>query len=285
LLDPATIPSAQKGMLENMDIFHVTFASDGRLPLFPEEPQLRRCIRTLLRVCRLALALYYVVDEHLHAVWTCERPRAGRLAQALLAALRPIAATRLEPARIRSVESRSHLQWLVRYILLQQDHHGLNHHPALFIGSCFQDLVGARHVAERSLKTAAVLPRFRLRDAMEIVGLPQQPIDPADNARIFAIGAVGLVDAASTAAAVGPGLVGKTPEVVLARTAVVHLGMAAGFATGNLAQALSLTPRALQSIREYPAPEAMMRAVRVRIALEDLVSRLPSAAQGTRQRF
>jgi hypothetical protein len=86
--------------------------------------------------------------------------------------LRPLAAAPVEPARVREVDTRAHLEWLVRYVLTQGPHHGVAGHPALASGSCFQDLVAARRVDGLRLRIAEALPRLRRRTLYEAVGLP-----------------------------------------------------------------------------------------------------------------
>ena len=256
-----------------METYHLTWASDGRRPMFPDEALRRRVLLTLTRVAGRELVLFYLADEHLHAVLAADRARAGRLAQAVFLALNPLLPVPLEPARIRPVEGRSHLEWLVRYVLTQGEHHGLAHHPALWSGSCFQDLVGARYLEGLSFQLARHLPRFRLRDALSIVGLPRSPIVPASDEAIFAAGVVRLAAAGTSAASVGPVLRGSSSTVVRVRIAAVHVGRAAGFSTADLAHVLGVTPRSVRYHRRADACRPLMRAIRIRLALEDAVER------------
>lgn len=109
--------------------------------------------------------LFCIVDDHLHVVLLCEAQQAGVLSRELLLALRPLTGPNLAPAFVRPVEGRGHLEWLVRYVLEQPTKHGLPGHPALWPGSCFPDLVGARRLPGLSLRLrlSEALPRFRLR--------------------------------------------------------------------------------------------------------------------------
>ena len=60
--------------------------------------------------------------------------------------LQPLAAAPMAPAHVSPVNDRGHLASLVRYVLDQTTHHELQNvaHPALWRGSSFADIVGAR---------------------------------------------------------------------------------------------------------------------------------------------
>ena len=47
-----------------MNTWHLTFASDGRSPLFPEEVARRKSVRALARVGGTSAVLYNLVDDH-----------------------------------------------------------------------------------------------------------------------------------------------------------------------------------------------------------------------------
>lgn len=114
--------------------WHLTFASNLRDPLFPDEALRRRAVRVLARVAGDRTVVFCVVDDHVHHVALSEEPRVGVLAGALHRALSPIAGPGLESARVRAVEGRSHMRWLVHYVLDQPRKHGLDVHPALWSG-------------------------------------------------------------------------------------------------------------------------------------------------------
>ena len=88
--------------------WHLTLASDGRLPLFHGDAGRRAAVRALARACGEELVLACVVDDHVHAVIRCHRRRAGQVAWSVLRALRAVAAAPVEPARVREVDSRSY---------------------------------------------------------------------------------------------------------------------------------------------------------------------------------
>lgn len=255
-----------------MRIWHLTIASDGRRPLFVDEASVRAAVRTLARVAGDDMALFCIVDDHVHVVALGEPARAGKLARALVLGLRPQAGAPVERARVREVESRSHMQWLVSYVLGQGPHHGLPEHPALASGSCFQDLAGARRIDGLRLRIGEALPRYRRRDLYAAARLPAVEIAPASDARIVAAGMARLAAAVASALAVAPGLAGNTPPVVAARRSFAHLARAAGFDSGDLVRTLGISSRSARRLDERPVPAEVLRAVRVRLAVEDAVA-------------
>jgi hypothetical protein len=155
-----------------MEIWHLRFSSAGRHPLFPEEGTRRAAVRTLAGHAGRWLVTFGMADDHLHVVVACSRERAGKLSRAIVLGLRPLSGMRFEPSFIKPVESRAHLQRLVSYTIEQPAKHGLATPPALWSGSCFPDIVGARIIDSMRLRLCDVLPRYRPRDAWRAAGLP-----------------------------------------------------------------------------------------------------------------
>lgn len=254
-----------------MQSYHLTYASDGRLALLPDEALRRQALHALARTVGDRVVLFCLVDDHIHVVLLCEAERVGLLSRALLLALRPLTGPGLAPAFVRPVEGRGHLEWLFRYVLEQPSKHGLPGHPALWPGSCFPDLVGARRLPGLSLRhrLSEVLPRLRLRSAYGHVGLAPERLQPLDPDTLRGLGIRRLVDAASAALAADPALAGNSELVVGARVTVAHL--AAAWPTSELAWALDITPQAARRLRTRAAPEGAVEAVRLRLALEERV--------------
>ena len=254
-----------------MTCWHLTLASAGRLPLFDGEARLRAAVRVLARAGAGRLVLFCVVDDHVHAVVRGGRREAGRVGYAVWRGLQAVAATPVERTRVRPVESRAHLQWLVRYVLGQVQHHGLDTHPALWSGSCLQDLVGARAVLRLRLRLSELLPRLRLRTVYEHAGLPHQELAPAPDHAVRLAGAARLAEAAAAALAVDPALQGNTAPTVQARQAACALAREAGMPLSEVAWALRITPRAARRLAWRGVDATVRSAVRLRLALEDLV--------------
>ena len=251
-----------------MDSWHLSFPADGRVALLPDEPLRRQALHRLAAVVRDRALLFCLVDDHVHLVARGERAEGGRLARAALLSLRTLA-PRLEPAHIRPVDGRSHLLHLVRYCLLQPQHHGLAGHPALYTGSCFLDLVGARRLPGLRLPLSEALPRLRGRELLAIVGLTEERLLPIDDELLRGLGLTRLVEAAAATLAVGPVLAGKQPAVVAARAAVIALSTAR---TTELAWALGISTESVRQHRARPVEPKLLRAVRMRLAVEQRVA-------------
>ena len=127
-----------------MPVWHLTFPTADRMPLFPEEPVRRRAYLRLSRLVGARAVLQSLVDTHLHMAPAGTRAAAGRLSQSVVQCLVKGFGVSIGAADIRRVRDRSHMLWLVRYFLTQLPHHRLPGDPALYSGSCFQDLIGAR---------------------------------------------------------------------------------------------------------------------------------------------
>lgn len=252
-----------------MPAFHLTFATDGRLPLFPSQAPRLAALHAIGRVAGDKVLLFCLVDDHAHIALDIDPGRVGVMSRSLLLALRPLA-EHVEPAHVRPVESRSHLEWLVGYMLRQPIKHGMPGHPALWSGSCICDLVGARVVPglEPIPRLMAVLPRFRLREAFAHAGLPKAELFPLDDDGIRDLGAVPLARAAAFVTASTVPLVGKAAPVAAARAATCQLARQAGIATRDVTRVLAITPQAVGRLARKAVDPRLPRAVRLRLALE-----------------
>lgn len=257
-----------------MSLWHLTWSSRGRLRLLPDESGQRAAVRTLLRLGGDGLLLFSIVDDHVHAV--VEADSGAQVARSLRMGLQPLTQAPVDPAHVRPVEDRGHLSWLVRYLLRQVDKHGLAEHPALWSGSCFQDLVGTRAVLpELAARLAGQLPRLRQRDLFELVGLDPAPLEPATADQLRAAGAARLVAASAFTLAVGPDLSGRDVPTVAARRLAASLSQLAGTPNSELAWALGCSDRTARRLLSQPAPDAHVLAARRRVALEDRVATRP----------
>jgi hypothetical protein len=237
-------------------------------------------VRKLAHITGAELLLFCIVDDHVHIVIKAERARAGYLARSIRLSLRPIAASHIEPAHKRPVAERSHMQWLVKYLLAQPKRHEIAVHSALWGGSCFQDLVGARIIEGMRLQLGTVLPRFRVQTAYEAVGLPPREIPPAQDSAVRVAGAARLVSATGAALAVGPSLAGKTESLVHARRAIAQIARDVGISSSEIAWALGVTRRTAGRLLGQPVEEKVLHAIRRRLAIENVVFRLTSANRG-----
>lgn len=253
-------------------IHHVTIAVRGRLALARDEAELRERVRAICRVGGPRLLLFSLADDHLHTANRSQHP--GRVADSyhrVLRSRRPD--LELKPPHLEPVATRSYLRWLVDYLVLQPARHGLPGHPALWTGSCFQDLVGARLLPGFDpAGLRAELPRLRLRDLFESLGLAPAPLEPAGDERLFRAGPARLVEAATAVHAASPRLQDRSLPTVQARALAVRLGLQVGFPSAVLARLLGVGPRAVRLLRAHEVDPRAILALRRRVDLEERVA-------------
>jgi len=250
-----------------MSLHHLTLATDGRNPLCRNEEQRRVAVRTLARIALLELVLFCIVDEHLHAVLWGTLRRLGQLRSALTRALRSRLDVPIQGSDLRDVKSRAHLEWLVKYVVSQTEHHGLAVPTAPWTGSCFQDLVGARVIDGLVRRTQEAPPRPSVASVCGRVGRSTTPT-PVGDAVIRELGAARLLDAASAALCASPTLTGRSALETRVRDTVAVMGAGAGISTLDLAWVLRITPSATRRHLAASVDKRTQRAVRVRLALE-----------------
>lgn len=255
-----------------MEAWHATLVTAGRLPLFPTEEERREGVRALARVSRRDLAAFCIAGNHVHLL-ALGRPRAvGRRTRAVCLALGAVAGVRLVCGDRERMGSLSYLHRTVRYLLRQPVKDRLPGHPALWPGSAFLDLVGARALPGLSLRLEDLLPGC---DPQPAVGLAGFAIGPASPAEIRRRGAFVLAAAAGAALAAPPDLEGRSPPVVAARAAVVHLSRASAVSPAEVSAALRVSPRAVRRFASRPPPPVrILDAVRRRLTLESIVASL-----------
>jgi hypothetical protein len=254
-----------------MSISHITIPVRGRRALTRDETERRTLVRTLAATGGPRLLLFGLVDDHFHAAARTNRP--GYLARDLRKVLRNRRPDlELKPSHLEPVGTRSYLRWLVDYILRQPAKHGLFVHPALWTGSCFQDLVGARLLPGYDPRgLLEELPRFRLRQAYEIVGLSPVKLAPVDDEALRRAGAARLVELAAGVYAVGPELKGggRAREIIEARALAARAGYTAGLPTSEMARYLGLQARTIRHLARRSDNDRGLDALRRRLALEE----------------
>jgi len=255
-----------------MEIWHLRFSSDGRHPLFPTERQRRAAVAVVVQRAGPHLITFGIVDDHLHVVVVCDRATAGKLSRALLLGLRPIAGREFEQPYIKPVESRAHLLRLVGYTIEQPAKHGLDTHPALWSGSAFPDIVGARVICE--LRIPDVLPRYRPAEAWRSAGLNPQGARQLDVRQLRGADVESLTAAASFVANAPPDLSGRTAPETHAKALVVALGREAGLPTRDVTAALHISREAARKLSKRPVEERELEAVLLRMGIEVAVARL-----------
>jgi hypothetical protein len=256
-----------------MDIHHVTLTADkGRLPLFPDLAAYNEGLHRIGRVCGGRLCLFALLAEHIHLKLLANADEARRLSRATILSLLPVVSNPLAPSHRKPVGTRSYARWLFKYFLDQPARHDLSDRPALFVGSCLPDLVGARCVPGLELRVKEVLPEFRPARALERVGLPAEPLI-ADTSALKDAGLERLKEATAAVLAICPTLAGKQDAAVRGRRALATMGDRLGFGAAEIADVLRITRRAVYRLKASRLERSVARAVSRRIALEELVYR------------
>ncbi len=253
-----------------MKIWHLGFASDGRHPLFPTEEVRRKALLVLVRHAGPWLIAFCVVDDHLHVLVVCSRERAGKLRRAIVMGLRPVAGLGFEDTYIKPVETRAHLKSLVAYCIEQPKRYGLGVPSAVWSGSCFSELVGARRIDGLLLRVAEVLPRYRVADAWLAADV-RGGIPPVPEERLPGIALTALRGAASFATCAHPRLVGRSKRETDARAEVVQLGKPAGFRKDVIASFLGISGEAVRLLGHRSLDEGLLSATRLRLAIVEAV--------------
>ncbi len=258
-----------------MKTYHLTWATKGRQPAFPTEEVRRSVLHAIAAVAGECIVLFAVVDDHVHIVLLVDSARLARLQASLTRVLANRAAVELAAPYVRDVATRSHMNTLVGYCLGQFQHHGLADDPATATGSCFPDLVGARRIPGLSLPLTAALPRFRLREAYDAVGLITKLV-AADDDKVRRLGPARLAEAVAHTFGVSPDFEGDTPVLVRARRTLARLAFDVGLRPTEVALALGITAISAARLRNRPIDDADVRAVRLRIGLDAAAALRPA---------
>lgn len=257
--------------------YHLTISVRGRRALARDEAERRVLVRAVTTHSAGCLILFCLVDDHFHAVLRSERVGylASGIHRTLQARRRDL---KLEPVHLVEVDTRAYLRWLVPYLLKQPEKHGLGVALALWTGSCFQDLVGARLLPGFS---AGPLrdeePRMRQSDLLRIVGLSVAPLVPADDEALARAGAARLVELAAGVHGVGPVLSGRAAPTVRARALAARVAHDVGVTVTQLARFLGIGERAVRYLLERDVDEREVLALRRRLALEERAAQRRSA--------
>jgi hypothetical protein len=247
--------------------FHVTIPSEGRFEAFNDPHLLRRAVRALARVIGPRLISWALPGNHVHAVATGTRAEVGLLARNLRFSFRALG-IRLDEAHHRPITGVDDLQSVVAYQLRQAKRHGTSDRPALFEGGCFLDLVGARFVEGFDAKLVLKhLPRFDLSRHLHEVAARGLPT-PIPESEIRSVGAMRLIEATTSALAVGPDLSSDAPPVVTARRVAVALGTAAGISRKELAFALDVAPQSIGRLERATREPRLELVVRTRLGVD-----------------
>lgn len=252
-------------------LWHLILTSEGRITLFTNEEKLRQAVLKLGKTAASHLISFCVVDDHIHLVLYCSRQCVGRLSQALQIALSPIGSSKFSPGYIVPVKKRTHLNRLILYTVNQPQRHGLKEHPALYSGSCFLDLAGARFIGVLGCPITSVLPRFNMADLYSELNLRIHTLTPADDGQVKDAGLGAIIRAAGAVFAAAPALTDQSEQTVKAHRVAVRLARSVGFTASQISCHLQRSTRSIFRVNHQQIPEEALTAVRRRLALEKLV--------------
>lgn len=236
-------------------MFHLTYATWGRTPLFPD-PRARRAFVRALVAHFPTLVLFSLVDDHLHVVIAGDVVGPAGL---LLRMLRHHSQQRIEPARVTPVDGRAHLERLVGYLARQGEKHGVAGASWLDEGGCAVDLLGARVIGFDDGRLWQHLPRRDEGWLRGQLGLPPLvAIDPR------AVAPARVWEAALAAHLAEPE--GRARATVRARVATVRL--CAHLPSEALAALVPLRAATIRALRtRHPPDDASLDATRRWLAL------------------
>jgi hypothetical protein len=255
-----------------MTTHHMTVSTVGRLSLTRNEAERRVLLRAFVAVGRGRLIAFSLVDDHAHAVISAERPNlVARDLRRTIARVRPD--LELDVPHLKWVDSRRYLTWLLSYLVSQPVKHGLAGHPALWTGSCFQDLVGARLLS--GFSTALLreaLPRFRARTLYRRVGLDQVDLRPACDQSLRRAGPARLAALATGVYGVGPEMLGRTQDLTAARALAALVAVKVGLSRAAVSRFLGISRQAAARLACRRMDPKAEHALRLRFDLEERAS-------------
>lgn len=258
-------------------LFQLGIETRGRLARFTAPHQIRPALHTLRRVLGSRALLFGLVADHGHVVVDVEdRAAAGHAGSALNRAWSALGADLL-PTHVSAVEDARHLATLPGCLARQAAKHPVAPDPAAHEGTCLHDLVGARVGCLDLAAIGAALPQIDLAaTALAAVGL-RGPVVPATDAEVAALGARPVWDAMATAFALLA--VDRSEAARRAYAAYVEVGRAAELGIAELRAAPGWSPDAWQRIKDVPAPDADVLALRTQLGLRALLARHPPATR------
>jgi len=235
--------------------YHLTFrAVDGR-NLTPTSAACRALASlALTHGERHGLLAFRASGDHLHVLAADNRAGAGLLARTLAGALtRRLGLPGFEPARLRPVEDRRHLENAFFYILRNADKHHADHDPVQDASS-----LGAL------LDLRVAPPAHRARVRAHLPTLTREALLPILG--VAALQEAVTVDALADAAAgaVGREALDGSAEARQARAAACRVG-ATVLSRDAVAQALGVHERTVRRALRTPGGSALERMIRLRM--------------------
>lgn len=236
--------------------FHITIRLDSGQVLAPTVAGRRAAARIIHEEgARRGLLAFRLADNHAHVLMVGPRELAGRLVASVKRRLRHhlALAAPYRFSHFAPIELQSHLERAFRYVLRQEQHHGIEldrRHDA----SSGPDMLGMRAVMpDFAARVRSHLPRVREPDIVAAMGVS------------FGVPHYDRLSDAAAAAMALPSLAGSVPAAVRARIAAIVA--APDLTTGEIAERLELTRRSVDRLRHRAADPALVRAVRLQLTL------------------
>lgn len=242
--------------------YHLCMRLRSDAVIAPTAEERRIVARSVLEksaALQAGLLAFGLADTHLHSENACDRRVAGELAERIELSLdrRLGKGCGFAPVYIKPIEDARHLYSAFRYILRQQQRHGIDTDP-LREASNLPDLLGLRLLgAPTIVLVRRLLPRVTRAELLELFGVPE--LLPAD-------GPLDRVLAATLAASALPDLSGSSREVVAARRAAIEV-VGGRLRPVELAALLGISDRRLYELRHEPVSAALLHAVRLQLHL------------------
>lgn len=240
-----------------MDAHQLVFRSPRRTVFSRDRATIRRAVRAIVAAAGAALLAFHLSDAHVHLLLLVDRARAGRLAQAVGAALKHALRAPLQPASITDITGGDHLSAAFEYVLCNDQRHGVEPDPWRE-NTNLPDLLGARVTARGTAgRVRAVLPRITGDHLRELAGwgeVVRVDLNPPLLRTHLVDSAQGVISA--------PGLLGRQRDVAAVTLAAAHLA-----AEGRLdpTESAELLGVALSSGRRHRAADpdvALLAALR-----------------------
>lgn len=228
---------------------HLMIRSRDDRVLAPSPADRRRLARSVVEQSDAdGLLAFRAADTHLHVLLLADPPTARQCGRRIMLSLHSSLSLRasFDPGYVVDVCEQRHLYNAFRYILRQEERHGLQLDP-MGDASSLPDLLGMRCLGTAvAARVAEYLPRIR---RVELESL----LPPAGEVAMSAL-------AESAAAAVGVGEVrGSSVPVRRARIAAVHaFGQ---LRSRELASLLGTTPRTIRRCRHAEASSELVVAI------------------------
>ena len=210
-------PTWTKGKMMKELGQHIRIRTKNDCVIAPTAEEKRKLARVVLKIAKdHPLLSFGLADTHLHLQVASPRVSCGMLSRRLLNSLSQHLElpSLFEPTYFLSIRDGKHNYNTFRYILNQQQHHGVHTDP-LHEASNLPDLLGLRILGTYTIgHVRRFLPRVSRKMLLDLMGTSD--LQPTAGSPEF------IVEAAKRASAL-PDLCGSRPPVIETRRAIIHI--------------------------------------------------------------